>query len=185
MKRLLLIMLVLLLITSLLACKKNEADNKNNNIINDDNLTTNLDDNTEEKDDNEIITNDNQNDLVNNKKLALKINDLVVDVFWANNDSVEELKRIVETPLVINMELYGDFERFGSIGTNITSDDEIFTASYGDILLYESNVIIIMCGTNARNFTKLGHINLGKSEIKELLLDCDSVSITLYLVDDD
>ena len=51
----------------------------------------------------------------------------------------------------------------------------------GDIVLYNSNQICLYYDNNSWSFTKLGHINLIKSELRELLAEEDAVTITLGL----
>ena len=43
-------------------------------------------------------------------KLTLKIDDIEVDVIWADNDSVRALKNLAKDGLTINMNKYGGFE---------------------------------------------------------------------------
>jgi hypothetical protein len=42
-----------------------------------------------------------------NMKLTLKIDDIEVDVIWADNDSVKALKNLTKDGLTINMSKYG------------------------------------------------------------------------------
>ena len=49
----------------------------------------------------------------------------------------------------------------------------------GDIVLYNSNQICLYYSTNSLTATKLGHINLGRSKIVELLGEEEAVTITL------
>ncbi len=51
----------------------------------------------------------------------------------------------------------------------------------GDIVLYNSNQVCLYYDNNSWSFTKLGHINLSKSELRELLAEEDAVTITLGL----
>lgn len=51
----------------------------------------------------------------------------------------------------------------------------------GDIVLYNSNQICLYYDNNSYLFTKLGHINLRKSELRELLVEEDTATITLGL----
>lgn len=115
-----------------------------------------------------------------NKTLSLKINDTLVDVFWLDNDSVTALKKLAKDGITIEMHMYGGFEQVGSLGTSITSDDTRITTSPGDIVMYSSNQIVIFYDSNTWAYTKLGHINLSKSELTDLLGDED-VTITLTL----
>ncbi len=114
------------------------------------------------------------------EKLTLKLDDMEVDVIWADNDSVKALKNLAKDGLTINMSKYGGFEQVGSIGSTLPSSDTRITTNPGDIVLYSSNQIVIFYDSNTWSYTKLGHINLSKSELTDLLGDEDVV-ITLNL----
>ena len=115
-----------------------------------------------------------------NKTLILKINNTEVEVFWLDNDSVKALKQLAKNGLTIDLEMYGNMEQFGSLGSTLPSSDANLTATAGDIMLYQSNKIVLFYGSNTYSYTKLGHINLSKSELTELLGD-ENVTITLTL----
>ena len=119
-------------------------------------------------------------DETDNMKLTLKINDIEVDVIWTDNDSVRALKNLAKDGLTINMSKYGGFEQVGSIGSTLPSADTRITTNPGDIVLYSSNQIVLFYDSNTWSYTKLGHINLSKSELTDLLGDEDVV-ITLNL----
>ena len=121
-----------------------------------------------------------EDDELMNKTLSLKIGNTLVDVNWLDNDSVTALKKLAKDDFAIEMHMYGGFEQVGSLGTSITSDDTRITTSPGDIVLYSSNQIVIFYGSNTWAYTKLGHINLSKSELTDLLGDED-VTITIAL----
>ena len=113
-------------------------------------------------------------------KLILKINDIEVDVYWAKNDSIKALKELAKDELTINMSEYGGFEQTGLIGKTLPSDDIRIDVVPGDIVLYNSNQISIFYNNSSWSYTKLGHINLSKSELKDLL-DTDAVVVTFTL----
>lgn len=113
-------------------------------------------------------------------RLTLKIDDMEVDVIWSDNDSVRALKNLAKDGLTINMSKYGGFEQVGSIGSTLPSSDTRITTNPGDIVLYSSNQIVIFYDSNTWSYTKLGHINLSKSELTDLLGDEDVV-LTLNL----
>ena len=115
-----------------------------------------------------------------NKTLTLKIGNTQVDVFWLDNDSVKALKQLAKNGLSIDLEMYGDMEQFCSLGSTLPSSDTNLTANAGDIMLYQSNKIVLFYGSNTYSYTKLGHINLSKSELTELLGE-ENVTITLGL----
>jgi len=113
-------------------------------------------------------------------ELTLKIDDIEVDVIWTDNDSVKALKNLAKDGLTINMSKYGGFEQVGSIGSTLPSADTRITTNPGDIVLYSLNQIVIFYDSNTWSYTKLGHINLSKSELTDLLGDEDVV-ITIDL----
>ena len=101
--------------------------------------------------------------------MKMKIGSKVVDVTWEDNASVEELKKLAASGLTIKMSKYGGFEQVGSIGHSITSADKQTKTAPGDIVLYSGNQLVVFYGSNSWAYTRLGKINLSKSELKELL----------------
>ncbi len=150
-------LLIGLIIINLFSC--NKLNNSNLASTSDESINT-----TVEEDD--------------NMELTLKIENFKVDVSWENNESVNELKNLAVDELIINMSRYGGFEQVGSLKTMITSSDTRITTIPGDIMLYSSNQIVIFYGSNTWEYTKLGHINLSKNELTNLLSNKD-VSISL------
>ena len=123
----------------------------------------------------EIVTDEPETSGVS-EDMKLYINSEEVPVTWENNASVEELKTML--PLTMQMSMYGGFEQVGSIGSSLTRDDEQITTDYGDIVLYSGNQIVVFYGSNSWAYTRLGHIDMTKEELNELLGNRD-VEITL------
>ena len=164
MKRVLTLLLAIMLII-MTSCGK--SDNSSTQPTTDEpstTITTPQDDNSTTKE-----------DETETMKLTLKIDDMGVDVIWSDNDSVRALKTLAKDGLTINMSKYGGFEQVGSIGSTLPSSDTRITTSPGDIVLYSSNQIVIFYDSNTWSYTKLGHINLSKSELTDLLGDEDVV----------
>lgn len=164
MKKLLTIILTIMLIT-MTSCGK--SDNSPTQPTTDEpstTITTPSDNNSTTKEDETA-----------NMKLTLKIDGIEVDVIWTDNDSVKALKNLAKDGLTINMSKYGGFEQVGSIGSTLPSSDTRITTSPGDIVLYSSNQIVLFYDSNTWSYTKLGHINLSKSELTDLLGDEDVV----------
>lgn len=64
----------------------------------------------------------------------------------------------------------GHFEKVGSLGTSLPTNDERITTEPGDIILYQGNQITIYYDTNTYSFTRLGRVNgLSQSELKAIL----------------
>ena len=172
MKRSIILITTLVLMCTLVSCSRPTSDQTTepSQPTTEESDATSDDTTTQTKGDDELM----------NKTLFLKIGNTEVDVNWHDNDSVTALKKLAKEGLTIEMHMYGGFEQVGSLGTSITSDDTRITTSPGDIVLYSSNQIVIFYDSNTWAYTKLGHINLSKSELTDLLGDED-VTITLSL----
>ena len=108
--------------------------------------------------------------------MQLMIGETEVPVIWEENASVEALREIVaDSPLTIQMSMYGGFEQVGPIGQNIDREDQQTTTDPGDIVLYSGNQIVVFYGSNFWAYTRLGHIDLSKEEMTELLANGDVV----------
>lgn len=108
--------------------------------------------------------------------MRLLIGETEVPVTWENNASVEALKEL--RPVTIQMSMYGGFEQVGPIGQSIVRNDVQSETSYGDIVLYSGNQIVIFYGSNSWAYTRLGHVDLSQQEMREMLGSGD-VAITL------
>ena len=110
--------------------------------------------------------------------MKLTIDETPVDVTWEENASVKALEKLSKDGLRISLTHYGGFEQVGPIGETIVSNDVQMTTAPGDIVLYSSDQIVMFFGTNSWRYTKLGHINLGIDELKNLL---DKEEVTAFL----
>ncbi len=104
---------------------------------------------------------------IKDDEMKLLIDDQELNVVWKDNDSVKKLKELL--PLTINMHQYGGFEQTGYIGQSITSNDQDIDVVPGDIVLYSSDQISVFYNSSSWSYTRLGHINLTKSELNTLL----------------
>ena len=116
-------------------------------------------------------TNDKRKNAEKKHFMKMKIGEKEVPVAWETNDSVKALKKLL--PLAIQMSMYGGFEQVGPLGKSIVKNDEKTTTDYGDIVLYSGNQIVVFYGSNTWSYTRLGHVELSKKEIKELLSNGD------------
>lgn len=108
--------------------------------------------------------------------MNLTIGETRVPVTWENNESVEELRTLL--PLTIHMSMYGGFEQVGPIGRRISRSDEQTVTESGDIVLYSGDQIVIFYGSNTWSYTRLGHVELTRQEMADLLSH-GNVTITL------
>ena len=103
-----------------------------------------------------------------------------VDVSWEENESVGALMDMCkDSPLEIQMSMYGGFEQVGSLGTNLPRNDSQTTTSSGDIVLYSGNQIVVFYGSNSWSYTRLGHITDQDNEGMAELLSQGDVTITI------
>ena len=116
------------------------------------------------------------------KMLRMMIGETAVAVDWENNESVEALKNLcAETPLVIQMSMYGGFEQVGPVGTRLPSSDVQTRTSAGDIVLYSSSQIVVFYGSNSWAYTRLGHITDRDPAGMAALLGSGDVKITISM----
>ena len=130
----------------------------------------------------EIVTEDAQKSesaptgSMEEKTMQMRINDTVVPVTWEDNPSVEALRELL--PLTVPMSMYGGFEQVGALGHGLPREDEQITTSYGDIVLYSGDQIVVFYGSNSWAYTRLGHVELSQPEMEELLSNGD-VTVTI------
>lgn len=102
--------------------------------------------------------------------MKLFINDVEILVIWEENDSVAELmEEVSKGDIIISMSMYSDFEQVGSLGKKYRSSDKQMTVHNGDIVLYNSNNIVLFYGSNTWTYTKLGKMDLSEQEVLDLL----------------
>lgn len=114
------------------------------------------------------------------KTMILKVNGEAIETVWENNESVDALMQLAEKELTIHMSMYGGWEQVGSIGSSLPRNDVETNAKPGDIMLYNGSQIVLFYGNNSWAYTKLGTMQLGKSELKDLLGNGD-VTVTLTM----
>ena len=114
------------------------------------------------------------------------VGDTTFTATLADNSSAQALVELLqEGPLTIEMSDYGNMEKVGPIGQTLPSNNEQITTEPGDIILYQSNSLVIYYDTNSWNFTRIGKINdVSREELPDALGGGD-VSVTFALSDDE
>ena len=106
--------------------------------------------------------------------MKLFINETEVPVTWEQNESVAALRDLARGGgLTVSMSMYGGFEQVGSIGQSLPREDRQTTTAAGDIVLYSGNQIVVFYGSNSWAYTRLGHVELSKAEMTDLLAGGD------------
>lgn len=75
-----------------------------------------------------------------------------------NEAAAELMNMLEESPVVIEMDEYGGFEKVGDLGTQLPADDSRMTTKAGDIVLYNGSQIVMFYGSNSWSYTKLASI---------------------------
>ena len=119
----------------------------------------------------------NENISTEEKAMHMRIGDTEVPVTWEGNASVDALRELL--PLTVGMSMYGGFEQVGSLGQSLPRNDEQTATDYGDIVLYSGDQIVVFYGTNRWAYTRLGHIDLSRQEMDDLLGHGD-VEVSLW-----
>ena len=97
---------------------------------------------------------------MNGMKLKVEIGDCIFSITLENNVTADALVSLIKAaPLEIKMRDYSGFEKVGSLGTSLPAEDRQTTTQVGDIVLYNSNQIVMFYGSNCWSYTRLGRID--------------------------
>ena len=92
-------------------------------------------------------------------------------------------EKLKDSPLTIELEEYGGFEKVGPLGFSLPRSDESISGVPGDIFLYAGNQITIFYGNSSWSYTRLGKIQYKSlDELKSFLkAGGGNISVTLSL----
>lgn len=94
------------------------------------------------------------------EKMTLQIGNSTFTATLENNAAVDAfIEMMSDASVVIQMSDYSGFEKVGSLGTSLPTDDSRTTTHAGDIVLYNGNQIVIFYGSNSWSYTRLGKID--------------------------
>lgn len=104
-------------------------------------------------------------------KMYLTINGNKLEVTLAENSAVDALIEILKQgDIVYTADDFGGFEKVGSLGHTLPTEDSQITTQAGDVILYSGNQIVLFYGSNSWSYTRLGKINgYSASELGSLL----------------
>ena len=113
-------------------------------------------------------------------KIILSFNGQTYTTTLADNPSAKAFAELLKNgPLTVSTHDYGNFEKVGSLETELPRTDEQITTSPENIILYQGNQITVYYAQNTWNFTCLGRID-DPSGLREALGSGD-VEITFRL----
>ena len=97
---------------------------------------------------------------ITDMKMNVTIGDKSFTATLEDNAATRELMKMMgEAPISINMDDYSGFEKVGSLGKSLTTDNRQITTHAGDIVLYSGNQIVMFYGSNSWSYTKIGKID--------------------------
>ena len=120
---------------------------------------------------------DQEMEVINVDEIRLEVNGMIFDIELEDNSSARAfMEKLKEGELSIYASDYGNFEKVGSLGFDLPTNDQRITTEPGDLILYQGNQITLYYDTNTWNFTKLGKIkNVNETELREVLGDGDVI----------
>lgn len=93
-------------------------------------------------------------------KMNVQIGDKTFTATLENNAAVQELIEMMrQAPVSIEMSDYSGFEKVGSLGRSLTTDNRQTITDAGDVVLYNGNQIVMFYGSNSWSYTRIGHID--------------------------
>ncbi len=99
---------------------------------------------------------------------------------FADTTAAKELiVTLLESPIDVELEDYGDFEKVGDIGVKLTRSDRSTNTGPGDIVLYSGSKIVIFYGSNSWSYTSLAKVADATSESMHSFLGNGDVSLQL------
>lgn len=79
---------------------------------------------------------------------------------FADNVGAQALQELLaEGDITIQMSDYGGFEKVGSLGRSLPTENSQTTTQAGDIVLYQGDQIVVFYGSNSWSYTRLGKID--------------------------
>ena len=104
-------------------------------------------------------------------KMYITIYGNKLEVTLENNSSVKALVELLKQGnITYTADDYGGFEKVGSIGHSLPTNNSQITTEAGDVVLYQGSQICIMVGSNSWSYTRIGKINgYSTLELKNLI----------------
>ena len=115
-------------------------------------------------------------------KINLTIGNKTMTATLVENSATRELVSMLsQTPIVIEMDDYGGFEKVGALPKSLPTSNSQITTEPGDIMLYQGWNMVIFYGSNSWSYTRLGKIDGATAESLREFLGNGSVSVKLTL----
>ena len=115
-------------------------------------------------------------------KINITIDGRSMSATLADNVATKALvEKLSAGPITITMNNYGGFEKVGALPWSLPSADTQITTKPGDIMLYNSNNIVIFYGRNSWAYTPLGILETSDSSEISTFVGSGDKQVTLTL----
>lgn len=129
-----------------------------------------------------IIISKNSKGRESGMTMTITVGEKKFEAVLQDNKAVDEFTEMMrKAPVTIKMSDYSGFEKVGSLGKTLPTDNSRITTKAGDIVLYNANQIVAFYGSNTWSYTKLAEID--DLTGWEDALGKDDVEITFSLAD--
>lgn len=117
---------------------------------------------------------DNKVDTMNTDKMLVRIADNSFEVLLENNATTRAIKDwLGQDEKTVSASNYGGFEKILSLGKSFPTDNKQVSTSYGDVMLYSENQIVIFYEPNSWSYTRLGRV-VGEVDLAKILSGSES-----------
>lgn len=117
-------------------------------------------------------------------KIKITAGAAVLTATLVDNSSAKAFRELLaNAPLTIDMRDYGGFEKVGSLGATLPTNDERIATEAGDLILYQGNSIVIYYAPNTWSFTRLGKISGVTAKELKGILGAGNVRVTFSLAE--
>ena len=117
-------------------------------------------------------------------EMYITISGKKMKVTLAQNSSVDALVELLKQgDITYTADDYGGFEKVGSLGHTLPTNHVQTVTEPGDIVLYQTNQIVMFYGNNSWSYTRLGKLNYSSQSELESFLGAGqgSVQVTISL----
>ena len=115
-------------------------------------------------------------------KINITIDGRSMSATLADNVATKALvEKLSDGPITITMSNYGGFEKVGALPWSLPSADTQITTKPGDIMLYNSNNIVIFYGQNSWAYTPLGVLETTDSSEISSFVGSGNKQVTISL----
>lgn len=123
----------------------------------------------------------NQNDPMPDR-IKITVSGKTVSVLIEDNKATKALVAALrESPITYEADDYGGFEKVGSLGHSLPTNNNQITTQAGDVILYNGNQIVLFYGSNSWSYTRIGKIVYGSLDELKAFLKAGQGKITVTL----